>query len=245
MQRWQAKLKDCLCLNFAIEAKEIKRLLPRGTEVDFRRFRGKKYGFFSLFFFYCSSFSHGSISWPSLRFPAALLQFYIRDFSDNPSIYLGRVYSPRFAGYLGRWVLNLPIRKLSFSYPTQANPGGKFRWIIENTGTGNIQCKIESQSGINDYLGEMFESPHRLNNFLFQRTYYYYAAGSEGVYQLQPETYLEKIYPVTVKNRELGFIASDLERHSFPQARNSCFYLPALKFDLKGPEFVNINRLTG
>ncbi len=244
MKRWRTKLKDCLCLNFAIEAEEIERLLPRGTEVDYRRYRGKRRGFFSLFFFNCESFRHSGIGWPSFNFPAVLLQFYIRDVQDNPAIYLGRVYSPGFVGFLGRWLLNLPVRKLSFSYPTRANPGGKYRWMVEGRGVGNIQCKIEPDSGINNYLGEMFDSAGKLRDFLFQRSYCYFGAGNKGVYRFKPGTYFEQIHPVVIKNWELGFIAEDLERHSFPEARSSCFFLPELKLDLKGPELVDTAALT-
>lgn len=245
MKGWQAKLKDCLCLNFAIEAGEIKRLLPRGTEADYRRFRGKKHAFFSLFFFNCSSLRHSSIGWPSLSFPAVLLQFYVRDASDNPAVYLKRIFASGFTGFLFRWVLNLPVNKLNFSYPTRANPGGTFRWLVEDGGVGNVLCKIKSHSGINGYLGEMFDTPRMLKDFIFQRAYCYYGAGVDGVYRSNPGTYFEELYPVVIKDWELGFIASDLERHSFPEARSSCFFLPELQLDLKNSEFVDTVQLTG
>ncbi len=244
MKNWRTKIKDCLCLNFAIEAEEIKRLLPRGTEVDYRRFRGKKRGFFSLLFFNCESFRHSSLGWPTFNFPAVSLQFYIRDAHDNPALYLGRLYTPGMARFLGSWLLNLPLGGLKFSYPTRANPGGKYRWVVEGQGAGNVQGKIESEPGISNYLGEMFDSPSKLRRFLFQRTYCYFSAGSKGVHRLKPGTYFEQVHPVTIKDWELGFIAADLERHSFPEARSSCFFLPELKLDLKGPELVDTSALT-
>lgn len=245
MIKWNAEFRDCLYLNFAIEHTEIERLLPPGTKADTRHFRGKKWGFFSLVFLSGERASSRIISWPRLKFNMALLRLYVLDNSNTPATYIARCYIPGFYSSVVRLLTGMPVLKVATDFPTRANPGGIFNWNIEGRGAGDVRCKIKSKSGLGGQLLELFGDEETYRRFFLNRPQAYYGASLKHVMQWRLSAHFQKPHSATIESCELGFIAADMERHSFPEAISGAFYLPEMSVGVEYSEKVAVSLLSG
>lgn len=243
MGSYTAQLQDCLYLNFAVHAPEVERLLPPGVTLDSRQHRGKTWGFFSVLLYRCEKLYSQNIGWPSLNFEGAEIRLYVKDGDETPAIYLLRYYFPSFTGWLLSLTAGLPVRNMDLDYPTSVNPGGIFRWSLEGQGAGNIRGEINETGGPEGQLVNYFDSTSAAYDFFERRPVIYYGATSEKVHRLKSTGTGSSHYPVSIESWELGFTATDLERHQFPEAVSSCYFSPNLKLTLVGPEKVDISRL--
>ncbi len=244
MGSYTAELRDCLYLNFAVQAPEVERLLPPGVTLDSRQHHGKTWGFFSVLLYRCSGLYSRGLGWPNLKFKSAETRVYIVDGDKTPAVYQLRCYLPFFVSWFFNIFAGLPVRRMDLNYPTRVRPGGVFRWSLEGKGAGNIKGKISKNHGEqNNQLFDYFSSPSRAYDFFERRPVVYYGASDESVQRLKISGSYGKHFPVCIEEWELGFTAQDLERHQFPEAVSGCYFNPEVELGIEGPEEVSIDRL--
>jgi hypothetical protein len=245
LKKWNAEYRDCIYLNFAIEHSEVERLLPPGTRADTRHYRGKKWGFFSLIFLKSKATFSQLLPWPKFKFPLSILRFYIFDRHNRASTYLARFYCPGFQSTLLKLLAGVPVLKVNTDFPTRAQPGGVFNWNIEGRGAANLRCKIESQTGLDGELLDIFDDQESYRRFILNRSFAYHSASLCDVKRMKLSAHYSRPHPVSIENCELGFIAADMERHTFPEAVSGSFYLSKLTLGAEVRTKVPLTELTG
>ncbi|MFP4687997.1 MAG: hypothetical protein ACLFN5_07825, partial [bacterium] len=245
LKKWNDEFRDCVYLSFAIEHKEIERLLPPGTKADTRHYRGKEWGFFSLIFLKSESTFSQLLPWPKFKYSLSILRFYVIDGSNRTATYLARFYSPGFQSTLLKLIGGVPVARVNADFPTRAQPGGIFSWNIEGRGAVDIRCKIEARTGLSGGLPDLFEEPDDYRRFILNRPIAYHSASLKDVKKIKLSAHYSKPHQVTIKKCELGLIAADMERHSFPEAISGAFYLSDLTVGAKVRETVPLAELTG
>ncbi len=245
MGTYTAVINDCLYLNFAVKPSEIERLLPPGVELDLRHYRGRKWGFFSVLLYSCDRLALAGMGWPRFSFFGAETRIYIIDDSQTPSAYLIREYLPWLYSNLVKFYCKMPTCKMNFDYPRSVHPGGVYSWNIEGSGAGAVKVKINESKASMGQLADYFSSQEAARDFFTRRPNYYYAATRDNVRNLKISASYGKKLEIDIQQWELGFTASDLERHRFPEAVSGCFYAPEIRQEISGPHKESLSCLTG
>lgn len=232
---WKAQGNDVVFLSFGLKQTEIKRLLPANIRLDTREYKGQEYGFLTLGLVSYQNFYFENFPLLSVNFPQAFLGVSILDSQGHPAYYIKRFFLPRFQSLFFRWFGGFPVRVMTMDYPTNAHPGGEYRWKLSNGGAGILRGKIERQSGATGRLVDLFDGDEEMIQFFWDRVKIY--AGNPGS-TTRSEISLPSPdpHPIVFEKMELGFLSEDLERHKFPEAVIGSFFVPEVDVRLTGPE---------
>lgn len=223
--KWETDLRDILHLSFAVQVEELDRLVPPESAPETRFYQGAEWGFFSLVLFRQQSLRSQWSGWPRLSFNQALLQVYVRDHHQTPAVYIKRSYAGRGIGWLLHLLGTLPTRTMSLNYPGQPRPGGLYRWKLVNGGQVDVRGKIRPQEGLSGSLLDVFDSEAEAEDFLLNRPVAYFSPEPDGVHRCTLSRRGGEPHPVQIEEWELGGLAEDLQRHDFPDALSSVFFV--------------------
>ncbi|MFB6356028.1 MAG: DUF2071 domain-containing protein [bacterium] len=237
---WKAEIQDALYLNFGVEQEEVDRLVPSPVQLDTRMYRGQEWGFFSLILYRYESIQHSWLSWPSFSYPQANLRLYVKNAFDEPALYFKRMFVPGLYSTLSRWYTGQPISKMSLQFPNRVHPGGEYRWKLRGRGEGDVQGKVLNQKSFTGDLKNIFDTDREFVDFFRQRGEGFYGVRNDQVSRVQVSADYGSYYTFRPGEWELGFLAEDLERHSFPEAIHANFLCPELSFEFDSPESVPI-----
>lgn len=232
---WQAKGNDVVFLSFGLKREEIERLLPADIPLDTREHEGEEYGFLTLGLVTYRDFYFENFPLLSVDFPQGFLGISILDSDQRRSFYIKRFFVPRLQGMFFRWFGGFPTRVMTMDYPTNAHPGGEYRWKLSNGGAGILRGKIERNSGVTGRLVDLFEDEEKLVDFFWNRERLY-TGRADSLTRSTITLPDPNPHPIVFEKMELGFLAEDLERHQFPEAVLGSFFVPEAELRLSGPE---------
>lgn len=217
--------RDLVFINFALKMKEIERITPDSVNFETRIHENEEYGFIKFGFLTFTEFFGQNFPPLSLSFPCSFLAVCARNSRGNQSYFIKNIYAPRIQSFLFKWWSGFPSSSISLDFPSRTHPGGEYKWHFEGNRKGNLVGKIERGNSVSGRLPQFFESDQELVDYFLNRSNLI-AGSSRNRQELDMTFSPADFHPITFDKLELGFLASDFERNSFPEAILGSYYIP-------------------
>lgn len=238
--KWESRVQDLVVLSFALEAEEIRRILPSELDLQTRRSNSTEYSFFNLGLCRIKNLHSPTLNVYSLDFPMAYLSMCVNHRRLGSSYFVKKVYSQGFEAFLMRWGVGLPTQSMKLTYPSRAHPGGEYFWDVRGSGVGKFRGRIQNEHGTSGRIFEFFDSDEEMREFLLGRNHLLFGHGSGRVKCMELSFPEFDPHVISFGEMELGFLASDLERHTFPECVVGGSFVPELPISLEGTRTIDL-----